>query len=34
VLASSNLYQTWRTSVPVTQSSTNILVAGHVDKTL
>jgi hypothetical protein len=24
----------WRTSVPVTRSSTNILAAGHADKTL
>jgi hypothetical protein len=33
-LASGNLCQTWRTSVPVTRSSTNILAAGHADKTL
>jgi hypothetical protein len=33
-LASGNLYQTWRTFIPVTQSSTNILAAGHAVKTL
>jgi hypothetical protein len=29
-----NLCQTGRTSIPVTQSSTKILAAGHADKTL
>jgi hypothetical protein len=33
-LGSGNLCQTWRTSVPITRSSTNILAAGHADKTL
>jgi hypothetical protein len=33
-LASGNLCQTWRTSIPITRSSTNILAAGHADKTL
>jgi hypothetical protein len=33
-LASGNLCQTWRTSIPVTQSSTIILASGHADKTL
>jgi hypothetical protein len=33
-LASGNLYQMWRTSVPVTRSSTNILASGHADKIL
>jgi hypothetical protein len=30
-LASGNLNQTWRTLVPITRCSTNILVAGHAD---
>jgi hypothetical protein len=34
VHASGNLCQTWRTSIPVTQSSTNILAASHADKSL
>jgi hypothetical protein len=33
-LASGNLCQMWRTFVPVTRSSTNILAAGHADKSL
>jgi hypothetical protein len=33
-LASSNLCQTWRTSISITRSSTNILALGHTDKTL
>jgi hypothetical protein len=33
-LALGNLYQTWRTSVLVTRSSTNILAAGHADKAM
>jgi hypothetical protein len=33
-LASGNLCQTWRTSILVTRSSTNILASGHANKTL